>query len=577
MKTETRTHVAILAALLMCLTAFAGCTDGATTAPTPGGSTPPVTTAPTNVPAPTDAALEIIEVSYLIPESTSIDFPYSFEDRPALKKIHDLALEQYGIDLTLETAIRSEYETVVNTRFASRGTLPDVVNNRYDAIKLAEVYENGLILALNDYPESIPNFMSWIDKDPYLLIANGNQDGKLLRFAEYFKNISHISLGLLVRKDWLDQVDLPLPTTDELKAAIKAFQDKDVNGNGKKDEVLAFTNYDYVNQVLSPAFGVQQMMSAIASWYPDADGNIYHTMLTDEARNYVTWISELYAEGLIWDAFLTYTQDDWSAFKLANRLAGNCERNWDGVLLPTELANSGITCEYLPVLPITDGEHERSIMLTNHGGAGGIMLTKDCDDPARVASFFDYFYTVEGHQLRYYGEIAPGGDYFVKDDTLIKSLGIEAPESGMVPTDKFNEEAAEIPELRAKLGLNTPVVMSAGINKPDELVAEYYIVFTPEVCGDAARFEYMLPVYEWMEQNGHFETGFVNANAAQAQVISDHADLFTYMDEQIKAFMTGVRSLDEWDDFVAECETMGMADVIAVQQERHDAYRAIIG
>jgi len=49
------------------------------------------------------------------------------------------------------------------------------------------------------------------------------------------------------------------------------------------------------------------------------------------------------------------------------------------------------------------------------------------------------------------------------------------------------------------------------------------------------------------------------------------------MDEQIKAFQTGVRDISEWDDYVATCESMGLADVLAVQQQRYDAYLAAYG
>ena len=86
----------------------------------------------------------------------------------------------------------------------------------------------------------------------------------------------------------------------------------------------------------------------------------------------------------------------------------------------------------------------------------------------------------------------------------------------------------------------------------------------------------MVPLYKWHLENGTYALGAVAGTEEQNKVISDHTDLFTYMDEQIKGFMTGVRNISEWDDFVATCESMGLDDVTKVYQERHDAYRAIM-
>ena len=57
----------------------------------------------------------------------------------------------------------------------------------------------------------------------------------------------------------------------------------------------------------------------------------------------------------------------------------------------------------------------------------------------------------------------------------------------------------------------------------------------------------------------------------QYQVILDHADLFVYMNEMYRKFMTGVEPMSNWDAFVAECYNQGMDNVLAVVQARYDA------
>ncbi len=565
----------LMLALLMVATAFAGCSGG-TQSSAPDSSKVESDSAGDSDSSAGSETPDVAELTIFIAESSSVEYPYSFTDMPTLAKIHELALNDYQLDLKLETAISSEFETILNTRLASSGALPDVINARYDSLKLNELYNNGIILSLDDYAH--PNFDVFLEEVPYLRVANGSADGNLLRFCEVFMNVSHISAGLNIRKDWLDQLGMGIPTTtEELRAAVKAFQENDMNGNGQPDEQLAFPYVDAMNRVLACAFGVQKMIMADSSWCYDSENKVYHSMVTPEAKAYCEWMASMFKDGLIWENSFNYTVDDYTAFKMANRYAGSCGANWDGVLLPTEMNSYGLTCENTPILPITDGVHPQASVLLNYGGSHGVMFTRDCKAPDRAIAFWDYFYTVEGHQLRYYGEIAPGGEYYIKDDSLYNSIGIDPGERVMNPTDKYNEESAKESDLRQKLGINLPLFPSGAIDSVDMVVAEYYTTFTPEICGDSARLEYMVPLYNWHLEHGTYELSMIAANTEQAKILSDHSDLFAYMDEQIKAFQSGVRDIGEWDDYVATCESMGLAEVTAVQQQRYDAYLAAYG
>ena len=50
------------------------------------------------------------------------------------------------------------------------------------------------------------------------------------------------------------------------------------------------------------------------------------------------------------------------------------------------------------------------------------------------------------------------------------------------------------------------------------------------------------------------------------------ADIQTYVDENVAKFINGTRSLDEFDDFVADIEGMGLADIIEVYQAALERY-----
>ena len=53
-----------------------------------------------------------------------------------------------------------------------------------------------------------------------------------------------------------------------------------------------------------------------------------------------------------------------------------------------------------------------------------------------------------------------------------------------------------------------------------------------------------------------------------------YADIATFINERYHEFYTCERSLDEWDSYVAQIESMGIADCIAIYQEAYDTFMA---
>ncbi len=71
-------------------------------------------------------------------------------------------------------------------------------------------------------------------------------DGKIYGLP-HINDCYHCSMSqkMWVYKPWLDKLGLKVPeTTDEFEAMLKAFKEKDPNGNGKADEIpLSGTRY----------------------------------------------------------------------------------------------------------------------------------------------------------------------------------------------------------------------------------------------------------------------------------------------------------------------------------------------
>lgn len=517
---------------------------------------------------------EVVEIVYFVEESDMVEYPYSLTDMDALKAISDVALEYFGLSIKLETCISTEMATVLNTRLASGTDIPDVMRWSPSIVRVTEMFNQGLLLNLSEYEEYLPNFNAMLEEIPSLRTFLSTSDGNLMALANVVLNPQHITSWMGLRLDWLDALGLDVPqTTEAYREALQAFQDNDMNGNGLPDETLAVrTNgLTSLNIVLSPAFGVKQMAAALDSWYYDDDGQVYATMLTEEARAYVGYLASLYEQGLMWDQSFDDTTEDFNMYKLSESRASMVGAHWDSLLANTELNGYGMRSEFAPIRPLSDGTHASAIRERNYEGGFRMMFSATCEAPERVLAFFDWFYSTEGTQMSYYGEVAPGGNYFVRDVSAYEAVGLTAAPYEMIGTDKYYEELAQEPRLTTKLGANTifPQGMIAGA---DAVAGDFYFSYDEEACGRSMDIAYNMNNLEWAVENMYPSIQLATATADQNSVLSDHADMFTYMEEMYIKFIKNVEPMENWDAFVEACENMGMADVLVVQQERYDAY-----
>ncbi|MEG0693361.1 MAG: hypothetical protein RR444_09815, partial [Oscillospiraceae bacterium] len=185
------------------------------------------------------------------------------ENQPAYKKMQEMFA---SVNLTVkeEAVAKEQYADVLKTRTAAALDLPDVISLTAmadaDAINLGkmgifqdvkplvEQYSNGNVKKLQD--EYLPNFWG-----PTI-----SEEGQSYWFpcwykATYEKTKPFSSAKTaLIRKDWLDKLNLPMPTTgDEFIAALEKMRIEDANGNGKQDEVMLFTPSF---ELIAPLFGL---------------------------------------------------------------------------------------------------------------------------------------------------------------------------------------------------------------------------------------------------------------------------------------------------------------------------------
>lgn len=571
MKTRLLKLVSLLAALLMVVPVLFGCTTT---------TSQKVDPEKLEEMYPMDQTYDITILTY---EHWDPAYERSW-DYYGMKKIKDKAAsEEFNLNLQFEEVVNNdEYaKTIVNTRMAAQVDVPDVIRLNYNVLEIGNMYRTGMLLNLSQFEDYMPNIKKMFEEWPSLKTSHTSPEGDILAIPKSTENIQSITFWGNIRKDWLDKLNLPVPATvEEFRSALKAFQDNNVSGvAGKKEQF--FAPYTAMNISLAPAFGAYGIIQGVNSWAYDDKGQIYHAMLTDEAKAYVEYVAGMFKDGLFWNSSLDATSEAVSALRLDDLFAGTYDNYW-GAMNQTQVDfTQGRThAEYTPMYPLTSGDNPAKITHRPMLGNNATIFTSWCDAPHRVLKFYDWLMTWEGFGVVYYGEELPGGNYFVEEPVIGKMsaedaayLGVTEETMAVATTEKFKKEFGNSTNYTSVLGLYRenfwPFFIHSSVL---DIVLEYKYEYPENMMKSNSDMRANFDRLTWAsdDKNIFYEPLFAAPTEAEQEVLNEAADIFTYMDEMYKKFMMGIEPMSKWDEFVNNCNKMGLEDARQIFQDRYD-------
>lgn len=271
---------------------------------------------PSNKPIP----IEAMEVGYgtPMPEGEG-DF---------VKKGLDEAL---NIDLTLTlTGSGDELSEKLNVRAASND-LPDIIQFA-SKVQYQEYARKGLLLDLTPHLDKLDKLQEGIGEATF---ERARVDGKVYGWT---KNPSSSVNVIWVRKDWLDALQMPVPTTlDEVVETAKAFIDRDPDGNGKKDTIgitgdVGF--FSLIHALHGVSGGISQ--GSPADFYMKGDA-IVSGLNEPETREAIAYIQQLTSAGVL-DPELASNKLNTALDKAFQGKAGIIYTDWTRIMKDEEVA-----------------------------------------------------------------------------------------------------------------------------------------------------------------------------------------------------------------------------------------------
>ena len=468
-----------------------------------------------------------------------------------------------NIKLKLEIIQQDQFPTVLQTRFSSGQDLPDMVALGRDALEgiddatAINLGRQGLLLDLNEVLKENggqPALDFLKEYAPYVNPRITTEDGKMywlpnITVKTYNGEPASNYLAVNIRKDWLDALGIDVPTTaDEFHAAVKAFQDNDVNGSGVADEIVSIDPTKWGNGV-AQWFGLGQ---ALVSYITTTD-EVVSPWYQDGCKEYFQYLNQMYQDGLLnTQLFGAPTLDLETQLIVENKVSSTFSWVLQGWLDPqvTGAANP----YYYPLVTLNTNAGTEPLYECEEPekSYGKFAVTKDCEDLGAVAELFNYLYSADYEELQTWGE--KDVSYTEKNgyrELIQRADGEKTPDSERLLNDYVGQ--ALFPRIRIQ-DIQSEFVSS---DETKTAIAVESFGATPNVAHMIGNYQ-VLPSDEQTEK-----------------INSISSDLITYSDELAIGLIIGEKSLDDWDSYMADLKDLGLDDLIAINRELCDRYKEL--
>ncbi len=539
---------AILAVVLVCAM-LAGCVNT------------PEQPANINTAQDTAALVGNIPVSFPLvstPKTLQIMVTGSGEREPETVYVWQKYKEMTGVDVNWTNVTKETRTEAYHIALTNRQQLDLILRCKVSATQLLRYGKSGLILDLAKdgmLQKYAPNCWAYLHSHPDTLASTMNPDGTIYALPQVNAGPElRVGVKLFVNKLWLERVNMELPTTTEdLRTLLTAFKEQDANGNGDPDDEIPLCSVDWSSTQLAlyGAFGLANR--GFHNTTVDCDPVTGGTRLIEgceEYRAYLTYLRDLYANGLIDDQMFTITTDEWLAHIDNDRVGMFAMTNlaW----IPADKLDQWVAVDEALTGPA--GDKLWSAIRANFHSTGAAVIPATCSDPALVLQWLDYFWTDEGTLFYHMGvegetytKHADGSyDYLPKiyDEMNAANLSFDDAIRAYSPYPGGSNPTVEI----------APYFMGGEMAEVPAEAAKALMAYGPE--------EYW-PSFTFTQEENDTLDGI-------------KSDMSKYCNSMRIDFITGTRSLDEWDAYKTELNRMGADQMLHVYQAAVDRYHALI-
>ena len=350
---------------------------------------------------------------------------------------------------------------------------------------------------------------------------------------------------MMINKNWLDKLGLEVPTTlDELEEVLKAFKEKDPNGNGKADEIPMDwpCEYGHGPYCLTGAYGFVDDKNKITL----QDGKVDFLYTTEEYKKVTAYLQNLYAQGLINPEVFTTTD-----YSVANALSGEGDVARVGFTFGWSVeGRAGKFMDEYIVLPQLKADESVTNPLWACGPTERVntsvacVLSKSCKNPERAMMVINEFYSEDFALQEYYGS---------------SPEFVEKQEDGSWIVKEPINETIEEQKLKNALVNRGPCYTSPDLESRTTLPAE----LQSRLDQDNVYADF------WPADDQIFPTVKFD-NEALEELTYLKADIDKYVDQKSAEWVVNGGIDEEWDGYLEQLQKMGIDRMREIYQDAYD-------
>ncbi|MDR1637909.1 MAG: extracellular solute-binding protein [Treponema sp.] len=420
------------------------------------------------------------------------------------------------------------------------GDLPDLIQIRglYNGGSSAGVAEGVFRELTGDIPVHAPDYYREITKSDRNYRLATDSEGKITEF-HIIKQSAPAFNRLNYRQDVMDKLGIDIPVTiadyeeDFAKMKTAGLTGFAPPANGKIDLIMW-------------AYGITP------GFHIGADGTVKWGEAQPAYKDYLQLMNDWYTKGYISKDFMSNMSDP-------ERRTLFTTNSVSMIINPVDLIKSvsdaaGFAAVPLPYPRLYAGQaiHFQPVSfetLPLPNESMGTVVSRSCKNPEIAIEYLNYFYTQEGADLCNWG---------------VKDLSYTVDTNGKKTFTDYMLRNEKIPLSDVQVLLK--IHLCAKLAEPD-------VVCNPNVVIDAAALEYrtrysddrtidddqVLPAFQLSMEDSLKRNEIMR-------------DINTYVDEMTLKFITGVNSLSEFDNYLAQLKNMRLNEAIAITARGYEQF-----
>lgn len=432
------------------------------------------------------------------------------------------------------------------------GDLPDMMESNWSTYSGGpeRAMNDGIILKLNDtFSKHAPNLSAWLKRNPSVDKMIKTDFGNYYAFP-YIREMPSSSNGLVIRDDWLKELNLPMPETiDDWYVVFKSFKEK------KGATVpLAFGAGNLISATMSSEIGFIYAYDVSMDFYFGRDNKIHFGPIEPGFKDFLTTMAKWYKEGLL-DPDFASAQGAQITAKITSGETGVTQGalvGGIGAWTPAGIAkdpNFSLTGAPNPVLKKGD-KPILNMLQWEYPGMYSVAFTKNCRDIEGSSKFLDYLFTEEG--------------------ALFSNFGVEGKSYTVVNgkpkyTDFVLDNPDKWPVAEAVSAWTNNSFAGPGLWSADGLIQQFIYP------GQLAAWDAWQPTPEVLQYRLPPITPTAEESAEFSRIMNE---INTYYRETMIKYILGFEDLSTFDTYVNTVKRMGIDRAIEIQNAALTRYNA---